>query len=269
MDIFVEDLVQVWDDDGDGIIALDGITHHFGSGKITCLLGPSGCGKSTLVQIIGGIERATSGTIRIVDPAQPASQPAQPGECSVMMWQNLNLFPWRNVIDNVAFGLEMSGVPKRRRYEQAMELISLVGLKNFEKKRCDQLSGGMRQRVALARALIMERPVLLMDEPFAALDAQTKIVMQEELTRIFELTRKTILFVTHAIDEAILLGDEVVVMTARPGRIKETIPIDLPRPRTQEMINSPQFGDYYERILHLIREEVLSAMRQQDAAVEY
>jgi NitT/TauT family transport system ATP-binding protein len=126
----------------------------------------------------------------------------------------------------------------------------------------------MRQRVSLVRAFVMEPEVLLMDEPFAALDAQTKIVMQEELTRIFELTRKTILFVTHAIDEAILLGDEVVVMTARPGRIKEVIKINLPRPRTQELINSPEFGELYDRILHLIREEVLNAMRQQDEAAE-
>jgi len=268
MDIFVDELVQIWDDGGDGILALDGITHHFPSAKLTCLLGPSGCGKSTLAQIVGGIERATRGTIRIIDPADPSRPPAKPGESSVMMWQNLNLFPWRNVIDNVAFGLEMAGVARKVRYARARELISLVGLKGFEEKQCSQLSGGMRQRVALARALIMDRPILLMDEPFAALDAQTKIVMQEELTRIFELTRKTILFVTHAIDEAILLGDEVVVMTARPGRVKEVIKIDLPRPRTQELINSPEFGELYDRILHLIREEVLNAMRQQDEVTE-
>src|SRR6201999_3232040 len=149
---------------------------------------------------------------------------------------------WRNVIDNVTFGPEMLGVAKDVRYERARELIALVGLKHFELKQCSQLSGGMRQRVALARALIMDQPILLMDEPFAALDAQTKIVMQEERTRIFEKMRKTILFVTHAIDEAILLGDEVVVITARRGRIKESIKIDLPRPRSQELINSPEFG---------------------------
>lgn len=268
MDIDVDKLVQVWADGGDGIVALDGISHHFRSSKLTCLLGPSGCGKSTLVQIIGGIEQATSGTIRITDPSQPGSPSARPGERSVMMWQNLNLFPWRNVIDNVAFGLEMSGMPRRQRYDRAKELITMVGLKHFEFKQCSQLSGGMRQRVALARALIMDQPILLMDEPFAALDAQTKIVMQEELTRIFELTRKTVLFVTHAIDEAILLGDEVVVMTARPGRIKEVIKIDLPRPRSQDLINSPEFGELYDRILHLIREEVLNAMRQQNEMAE-
>jgi NitT/TauT family transport system ATP-binding protein len=182
------------------------------------------------------------------------------------MWQNLNLFPWRNVIDNVAFGLEMHGVPRGERYRRANDLLGLVGLNGFEYKSCNQLSGGMRQRVALARALVMDQPILLMDEPFAALDAQTKIVMQEELARIFERMRKTIVFVTHAIDEAILLGDEVVVMTARPGRIKEVIPIDLPRPRSQDLVNTPEFGRLYDRILHLIREEVLNAMRQQENA---
>jgi NitT/TauT family transport system ATP-binding protein len=180
-----------------------------------------------------------------------------------MMWQNLNLFPWRNVIDNVAFGLEMKGVRRTERHDRASSLLASVGLRGFERHLPGQLSGGMRQRVALARALIMERPVLLMDEPFAALDAQTKIVMQEELLRIFDATHKTVLFVTHAIEEAILLGDEVIVMTARPGRIKEVLTVDLPRPRSHEMINTPQFGALYDRTFHLIREEVMTAMAQQ------
>ena len=189
------------------------------------------------------------------------------GADSVMVWQNLNLFPWRSVIDNVAFGLEMRGVSRAERYQRANALIASVGLRGFERHLPGQLSGGMRQRVALARALIMERPILLMDEPFAALDAQTKIVMQEELLKIFDQTHKTVLFVTHAIEEAILLGDEVVVMTARPGRIKEVIPIDLPRPRSLEMINSKEFGALFDRTFHLIREEVTAAMAQQAAMV--
>jgi NitT/TauT family transport system ATP-binding protein len=142
-------------------------------------------------------------------------------------------------------------------------LIASVGLTGFEDHRPGQLSGGMRQRVALARALILDRPILLMDEPFAALDAQTKIVMQEELMRIFEQTHKTILFVTHAIEEAILLGDQVVVMTARPGRIKDTIAIDLPRPRSLELVSSKEFGALFDRVFHLIRDEVMKAMQQQ------
>jgi NitT/TauT family transport system ATP-binding protein len=263
MDIVVDKLVQVYGEAPNEVLALDHVSHRFPSQRFTCILGPSGCGKSTLAQIVGGIEPFTSGTV-VIGGNDGASQPL--GTHSVMMWQSLNLFPWRTVIDNVAFGLEMLGVDKAERHDRARQLIALVGLRGFERHRPPQLSGGMRQRVALARALIMERPIMLMDEPFAALDAQTKIVMQEELVRITAESKKTILFVTHAIDEAILLGDEVVVMTARPGRIKEVIKVDLPRPRSQDMVNTPEFGRLYDRALHLIREEVLNAMRQQDAA---
>lgn len=264
MDIQVENLTQVWETSGGSVCALDRITHHFSSGKFSCILGPSGCGKSTLIQIVGGIETATSGTVRITDPAEKTPRNHSPGTSSVMMWQNLNLFPWRSVIDNVAFGLEMQGIAHAERHARAKTLLASVGLRRFEHHHPHQLSGGMRQRVALARALIMQRPIMLMDEPFAALDAQTKIVMQEELARIFEETRKTILFVTHAIDEAILLGDEIVVMTSRPGRIKAVIPVDLPRPRSQELVNTPEFGRLFDHALHLIREEVLNAMRDQE-----
>ena len=236
MDVVVEEVSQIWPGlGGTSVVALDRVSHRFRSGRITCLLGPSGCGKSTLIQIIAGLERATGGTVRIEDPQRHDIRHPL-GADSVMVWQNLNLFPWRSVIDNVAFGLEMRGMAKAARHERARALIASVGLRGFERHLPGQLSGGMRQRVALARALIMERPILLMDEPFAALDAQTKIVMQEELLRIFDRTHKTILFVTHAIEEAILLGDEVVVMTARPGRIKDVIAVDLPRPRSHEMV---------------------------------
>ncbi len=264
MEIVVENLVQAFGDAPNTILALDRVTHRFPAERVSCILGPSGCGKSTMIQIIGGIEPWISGNVRIAESAGGAGRPL--GSQSVMVWQSLNLFPWRTVVDNVAFGLEMRGVARRERHERARAIIASVGLRGFEQHRPMQLSGGMRQRVALARALIMERPILLMDEPFAALDAQTKIVMQEELIRIYERSKKTILFVTHAIDEAILLGDEIVVMTARPGRIKDVIPVDLPRPRTQEMVNTPEFGRLYDRALHLIREEVLRAMRDQERA---
>jgi NitT/TauT family transport system ATP-binding protein len=262
MDVVVDNVTQIWGGAHTEVVALDRFSHRFRSGRFACLLGPSGCGKSTLVQIVGGLEPATSGSVRIQDPQKSDSQRSL-GADSVMVWQNLNLFPWRNVIDNVAFGLEMRGVPRKERYERANVLLASVGLRGFERHLPGQLSGGMRQRVALARALIMQRPILLMDEPFAALDAQTKIVMQEELLRIFDQTHKTVVFVTHAIEEAILLGDEVIVMTARPGRIKEVLPIDLPRPRSLEMINTPEFGALFDRTFHLIREEVTAAMAQQ------
>ncbi len=263
MDVVADHLTRVWETgDGARVVALEDFSHRFRSGGFTCILGPSGCGKSTLIQIIGGLEPASSGTVRVEDPSQGA--PARKlGADSVMVWQNLNLFPWRSVRDNVAFGLEVKSVGRAERYARADALIASVGLRGFEDRLPGQLSGGMRQRVALARALILERPLLLMDEPFAALDAQTKIVMQEELMRLFDRTRKTVLFVTHAIDEAILLGDEVIVMTARPGRIKEVIPIDLPRPRSPEMVNTPAFGALFDRAFHLIREEVLKAMAEQ------
>ncbi len=268
MDVVVEDVTQVWPGRNQtSVVALDRFSHRFASRRISCLLGPSGCGKSTLVQIVAGLEPASGGRVRIVDPARP--DVARPlGADSVMVWQNLNLFPWRSVMDNVAFGLEMQGVRKAERRERAQALIASVGLRGFESHLPGQLSGGMRQRVALARALVMRRPIMLMDEPFAALDAQTKIVMQEELLRIFDETHKTILFVTHAIDEAILLGDEVVVMTARPGRIKEVLPVDLPRPRSLDMVSSTAFGALFDRAFHLIREEVMTSMAQQTLALE-
>jgi NitT/TauT family transport system ATP-binding protein len=267
MDVVVDNVSQVFvGRHGTSVVALDRFSHRFRSHRFTCLLGPSGCGKSTLIQIVGGLEQATSGTVRIVDPDRPDAS-RRLGADSVMMWQSLNLFPWRNVIDNVAFGLEVRGVARAVRYQKARALVASVGLRGFESHLPGQLSGGMRQRVALARALIMERAILLMDEPFAALDAQTKIVMQEELLRIFDVTHKTVLFVTHSIEEAILLGDEVLVMTARPGRIKEIIAVDLPRPRSVEMVNSQQFGTLFDRVFHLIRDEVMKTMEQQAAAV--
>ncbi len=268
MDVTVEDVTQVWPGRrGADVVALDRFSHRFASRRFSCLLGPSGCGKSTLVQIVGGIETASSGRVRITDPAH--REMVRPlGADSVMVWQNLNLFPWRSVLDNVAFGLEMQGISKTERHERSRTLLASVGLRGFEGHLPGQLSGGMRQRVALARALILERPIMLMDEPFGALDAQTKIVMQEELLRVFDETKKTIIFVTHAIEEAILLGDEVIVMTARPGRIKEVLPVDLPRPRSLEMVNSKAFGSLFDRAFHLIREEVMTSMAQQTMALE-
>jgi len=267
MDVLVEEVSKVWGRQhgtGTGVMALDRITHRFLSGQFSCILGPSGCGKSTLLQIIAGLEHATGGQVRVVDP-RGASEARPLGADSVTVWQNLNLFPWRSVLDNIAFGLEVRGVPRADRYARARAMVTSVGLQGFEDNLPRQLSGGMRQRVALARALIMEPAILLMDEPFAALDAQTKIVMQEEILRIFDETHKTVIFVTHAIEEAILLGDEVMVMTARPGRIKEMLPVDLPRPRSFEMVNTKTFGELFDRAFHLIREEVMRTLRQEQA----
>ena len=263
MEVRVEEVTQVWPSKGgDVFVALEGVTHHFRSGAFSCILGPSGCGKSTLAQIIGGLEAPTSGRVLLSGGVRGGDARA-----SVMVWQNQNLFPWRTAVENVVFGLEMSGVPRQERLARAEAMLSKVGLTGFSRHYPRQLSGGMRQRVALARALIMDRPILLMDEPFGALDAQTKIVMQEQLARLFEADAKTVIFVTHAIDEAILLGDEIVVMTARPGRIKEVIPVHLPRPRSQELVNTRAFGELYDRAFHLIREEVTTSLAEQEASL--
>jgi NitT/TauT family transport system ATP-binding protein len=255
MEIRVEDVCKLWGEETeDPTLAVSSATHTFGSRKFTCLLGPSGCGKSTLLQIIGGICPLSFGSVHITDPA--TGKEVGLGQASIMVWQSFNLFPWLTVVDNVSFGLKMTGVPKAERVRRAQELIDFVGLRGFERKLPKQLSGGMRQRVGLARALIMDPAILLMDEPFGALDAQTKIVMQQEVQQLFQQTRKTILFVTHSIEESIILADEVVVMTARPGRIKAVVPIALPRPRTTDDMSKPAFGELFDRIYGLIREEV-------------
>ncbi len=259
MEVRVRDVSKVWGEETlEPTRALESVSHTFASRAFTCLLGPSGCGKSTLLQNIAGLTPLSGGRIEIVDPE--SGRRVSPGEDSVMVWQNFNLFPWLNVLDNIAFGLKMEGVEKEERRRRAREFVDLVGLGGFETKLPRQLSGGMKQRVGLARALIKDPDVLLMDEPFGALDAQTKIVMQEEVQRLYLETRKTIIFVTHAIDESILLADEVVVMTARPGRIKAVVQIPLERPRSLEQVNSHEFGRLFNEIYHLIKEEVEKTM---------
>ena len=257
MEVTVQDLTKIWGRS----VALSPTSYRFLSGHFTCILGPSGCGKSTLIKLIGGLDAPSAGSIEIRDPSTRDLR--RVGSCSVMMWQGLNLFAWRSVIDNVAFSQEVNGVPRSQRYTNAKEILAMVGLQKFASHFPRQLSGGMRQRVALARALMTGRPMFLMDEPFAALDAQTKIVMQMELLKLFEAGKKTILFVTHSIEEALLLGDEIVVMTARPGHVKEVIKVDLPRPRSLDVVKSSEFGALFDRAFHLIREEVVKTMNEQ------
>lgn len=262
MEIRVQEVSKLWGQaSAEPTLAVDNASHTFGSQKFTCLLGPSGCGKSTLLQIVGGLTPLSVGQVHITDLS--TDREVELGRESVMVWQTFNLFPWLDVIENVAFGLKMEGVGKPDRLDRARKLIDFVGLNGFETKLPKQLSGGMRQRVSLARALIKDPAILLMDEPFGALDAQTKMVMQQEVQRLFLETRKTILFVTHSIEESILLADEVVVMTARPGRIKAVVPIELPRPRTHDDITKPAFGKLFDQIYGLIREEVEKTMMQE------
>lgn len=234
---------------GRKVLALDNANLEVQDGEFLTLLGPSGCGKSTLLQIIGGMESPSSGTLRF------EGQRSGSGPITTMVWQRYALFPWRSVKDNVAFGCEVRGMSRARRHERAQQFIDIVGLKGFESAYPHELSGGMQQRVALARAICNDPDVLLMDEPLAALDAQTRAVMQIELLRIWGQFRKTVVYVTHSIEEAVLLGDRIAVMTARPGRVKEIIAVPLPRPRTLDMLTAPEFHALADRAWRSIKDE--------------
>lgn len=241
---------------GAAIEALLNINLDIAAGEFVTLVGASGCGKTTLLRIVDGLTPPSQGQI-LLDGREVRG----PGPDRGMVFQSDSLFPWRTVLANVMFGLEIQRQPRAPSTERAQRLIDLVGLKGFEHHYPHELSGGMRQRVNLARALAIDPEVLLMDEPFAALDAQTREIMQAELLRIWVANRKTVLFVTHQIDEAIFLADRVVVMTARPGRIKEVIALTLPRPRALAMKRTPEFIAYVDRVWKLIEEEVVQAMR--------
>jgi NitT/TauT family transport system ATP-binding protein len=234
--------------DGRGIAVLDVGRFAVREGEFVTVIGPSGCGKSTLLHIMGGFIAADAGTIRVFGDAVNG-----PGPDRGMMFQEFALFPWKTVEGNVAWGLEVQGFQKQKITETVHAYLEMIGLTEFRKHYPAELSGGMKQRVALARVLAFNPKVLLMDEPFGALDAQTRETMQEEVTRLWERTRKTIVFVTHDIEEAVFLGDRVVVLSARPGRIREEVKIDLPRPRTLEIKKSMQCHEYRNRIWDLIR----------------
>jgi NitT/TauT family transport system ATP-binding protein len=238
-------------------IALDAVTCRFEPGKVTALIGPSGCGKSTLLQIARGFLDPTRGRLRFVEQPNGALT-GRPAKSTV--WQAFNLFPWLTVIENVAFGLDLAGVARAEREERARRAIAAVDLAGFENRYPRQLSGGMRQRVGIARALVMEPEVLLLDEPFGALDAQTRLVLQEQLARLVETSGTTAILVTHSIEEAILLADTILVMTARPGRVASRIDVDLPRPRSIATTRDPGFSALFDRIYELLRDEVMRAM---------
>jgi NitT/TauT family transport system ATP-binding protein len=241
------------------VTALDGIDLTVGAGEFLVVVGPSGCGKSTLLDLLGGLARPTSG--RILLDGSPVTGP---GLDRGIVFQQYALLPWRTAQGNVEFGLEATGVPRRARAARAAEFLALVGLTGFEGRHPHELSGGMRQRVAIARSLAYDPDVLLMDEPFAALDAQTRESLQDELVRIWQRTGKTVVFITHGIDEAVRLGQRVAVMTSRPGRIKEVVPIDLPsRTATDDPRSSPEFAHHRHRIWSLLRDEVSRAQQEE------
>lgn len=227
MTLVLQDLSKSFVIDGKSEVeALSHLDLEVSEGEFVSILGPSGCGKTTLLRIIAGLDHASGGTILL--NGNPISGPCPR---MAMIFQEYSLYPWKTVIDNIAFGLEVKGVETQARREKARELLELVGLQDFSGNFPYELSGGMRQRVAVARALAIDPQILLMDEPFGALDAQTRNMLQKELLEIWEKTKKTVVFVTHSVDEAVFLSDRIIVLTARPGTIKEVINIDLTRPR--------------------------------------
>lgn len=226
---------------GENFLAVDSVSLQIPKNSFTCIVGPSGCGKSTILRIAAGLEKASSGTVHY--RSQPVSKPcAEIG----LVFQEYSLFPWLTVIDNVASGPEFAGVDKEKRYADAQHYLRMVNMIEFKDAYPHELSGGMRQRVAIARALANEPDVLLMDEPFGALDAHTRILLQKELLKVWEMTRKTIVLVTHSVDEAVYLADQIVIMSSRPGRIRKTLDVDMQRPRSRAM---PEFGELTDFIL--------------------
>jgi NitT/TauT family transport system ATP-binding protein len=240
---------------GHPVHALDGIDLTVESEEFAAVLGPSGCGKSTLLNLIAGLLTPSAGAIWLDGELPPART------ATAMVFQEFALFPWRTAQANIEFGLEEMGVPAAERARRARTFIELAGLAGFEARYPHQLSGGMRQRVGIARALAVEPTILLMDEPFSALDAQTRQLMQEELLAIWGRTRQTIVYVTHNIQEAVYMADRVIVLSRRPGRVLAEVKIELPRPREERMLGEPAFIASVERIWSLIREQAADALR--------
>jgi NitT/TauT family transport system ATP-binding protein len=238
---------------GDKISALDGIDLTIADDEFVTIVGPSGCGKSTLLKAVAGLVRPTAGTAsfrgRRIDG---------PGRERGVVFQDLAILPWRTVKRNIGHGLEIQKVPKQEREERIAHFVELMGLTGFENKYPHELSGGMKQRVAVARTWAADPDVILMDEPFAAVDAQTRLTLQEELLKISIVSRKTVLFITHHVEEAVFLGDRVVVMTKRPGRVKEVVDVTTPRSKRnlKTLISDPKIGAIAERVMKLVREEV-------------
>ena len=255
MHVDLQHVSKTFIQNGRPIQVLDDLSVAVGQGEFVCLLGPSGCGKSTIINLIAGLERPDAGTILVA--GRPVTEP---DPSRVVVFQEAALFPWLTVLGNVEFGLRMAGMPKPKRRERAMEYIKLVHLSRFVYAYPHQLSGGMKQRVAIARALALQPEILLLDEPFASLDAQTRSVLQNELLEIWELARPTILFVTHNVREATGLADRVYVISSRPGRIRDVQPVKVPRPRHAD---DPALLAHQHKILGLLGEEVEKVLREE------
>lgn len=240
-------------DSGDKVVALTDVSFDIPRGEFFCIIGPSGCGKTTLLHTIAGFTKPSSGEAR--NSGMPITGP---GPDRVMMFQEYGLFPWLTVWGNIEFGLLAKGLPTKERIETIRNYVDMVGLTGFENRFPAEISGGMKQRVSIARALAPDPDIILMDEPFAALDSLTRDILQEEILRIWEAARKTFVLITHNIEEAVFLGDRVLAMSARPGRIKEIIDVDLPRPRDPGIrTHDKRFAELKERLSLLLRGEVV------------
>jgi NitT/TauT family transport system ATP-binding protein len=257
MKVVVDDVSKTYRDrHGQSVDALASVTFTVEAEALVAVVGPSGCGKSTLLNMLAGLLTPSAGRVGF-EGELPSGRPP-----TAMVFQEFALFPWRTVQANVEFGLEEAGRPAAERRATARRFLELTGLVGFERRYPHQLSGGMRQRVGIARALAVDPAVLLMDEPFSALDAQTRQLLQEELLGIWERTRKTILYVTHNIQEAVWMADRVVVLSRRPGRVLEVVPVALPRPRTEAMLAEPAFLRAVERIWALIKSQARAALQE-------
>jgi NitT/TauT family transport system ATP-binding protein len=243
----------------DQVVAVNDVSLDVKAGEFFSIIGPSGCGKSTLLRIIAGLIPASGGELNVGDQRLDGPHP-----WIGMVFQEESTFPWRTTLANVEFGLEMRGAAQNERRAKAREMIRLVGLSGFEERYPSELSGGMKQRVAIARALVLEPKILLMDEPFGALDEQTRIILGEELLRIRDELEQTIILVTHNINESVQLSDRVMVMTARPGRVKSIVEIDLPHPRDSSIIASERFGRLVAQVWGALREESIKSFKQSE-----
>jgi NitT/TauT family transport system ATP-binding protein len=257
----VDNIVKRFETPEGVVTAVDGVSLSVAPGEFVGIIGPSGCGKSTLFNIIGGLLDGYDGTVKVAGDLVRGPHPA-----IGMIFQEESTFPWRTVIDNVAFPLEIAGIAKRERYERAKHFVSLVGLDGFERRYPAELSGGMRQRVSMARTLAAEPKIMLMDEPFAALDEQTRLLLGDKVLQIQQQLKQTTLLITHNITEAVQLSDRIFVMTYRPGKLKRMVKLDLPRPRTSEIVSSEAFGRYVAQIWSDLREEASRGLHADEAA---
>jgi NitT/TauT family transport system ATP-binding protein len=258
--LVIDDILMRFQTPEGPIVAVDHMSFTVKPGEFVSIIGPSGCGKSTLFNIVGGLLGGYEGNVTVAGERVSGPHPA-----IGMVFQEESTFPWRTVLDNVAFPLEIQGVPKAERFERARHFIAMVGLNGFERRYPAELSGGMRQRVSIARTLAFEPKILLMDEPFGALDEQTRLLLGDKVLQIQQELKQTTLLITHSITEAVQLSDRVVVMTYRPGRVKRIIDLDLPRPRSSEVVSSEAFGRYVAEIWGDLREEASRGMHDSEA----